>query len=53
MTFIFAKDVQEVIEAALQPVGGDKPVKKSGVRLKTMEVAPPSPDVVANVPSSA
>ena len=53
MTFIFAKDVQEVIEAALQPLGGDKPVRKSGVRLKTMEVAPPSPDVVANVPSSA
>ena len=55
MTFIFARDVGEVIDAALQPIGGDKPVKavKPGARLKTMETAPPSPDIVANVPSSA
>ena len=35
--------------------GGDKPVKavKPSPRLKTMETAPPSPDIVANVPSSA
>ena len=54
MSFIFAKDVQEVIDAALQPIGGDTPVKpKKEVRLKTMETAPPSLDITANVPSIA
>ena len=54
MSFIFAKDVQEVIDAALQPLGGDTPVKpKKEVRLKTMETAPPSVDITANVPSIA
>ena len=55
MAFLFARDVGEVIDAALQPLGGDKPIKavKSGARLKTMETAPPSPDIVASVPSSA
>jgi len=53
MSFIFARNVQEVIDAALQPIGGDKPVKKSTARLKTMESAPPPLADVANVPSNA
>ncbi len=53
MSFIFAQNVQEVIDAALQPIGGDKPVKKSTARLKTMESAPPPIADVANVPSNA
>jgi len=53
MSFIFARNVQEVIDAALQPIGGDKPVKKSTARLKTMESAPPPIADVANVPSNA
>ena len=53
MEFIFARDVHEVIEAALQPLGAKPPKAKSGARLKTMEVAPPPVDVVANVPASA
>ena len=54
MAFIFARDVHEVIAAALQPLDAPKPSKaKNGVRLKTMETAPPSADIVANVPSAA
>ena len=53
MSFIFAQNVQEVIDAALQPIGGDKPVKKSTARIKTMESAPPPIADIANVPSSA
>jgi len=55
MEFIFARDVHEVIDAALQPLDAPKPSKaaKSGVRLKTMETAPPPADIVANVPASA
>ena len=53
MSFIFAQNVQEVIDAALQPIGGDKPVKKSTTKIKTMESAPPPIADVANVPSSA
>ncbi len=37
MSFIFAKNVAEVLDAALQP----------------METAPPSADITANVPSMA
>ena len=55
MSFIFASDVHEVIDAALQPMDAPKPTKaaKNGARLKTMETAPPSVDVTANVPSAA
>ncbi len=54
MSFIFAKNVQEVIDAALQPMDTPKAEKpKSGTRLKTMETAPPSADITANVPSLA
>ena len=54
MSFIFAKDVADVLDAALQPMDAPVPVKaKSGVRLKTMEAAPPSADITANVPSIA
>jgi len=46
--------VHEVIDAALQPMDAPKPGKaaRNGARLKTMETAPPSPDIVANVPSN-
>jgi len=42
-------------DAALQPLDAPKPGKaaKNGVHLKTMETAPPSVDIVANVPSNA
>ncbi len=54
MSFIFAKNVQEVIDAALQPVDAPKAEKpKSGARLKTMETAPPPLDITAHVPSIA
>ena len=55
MEFIFARDVHEVIAAALQPLDAPKSSKaaKTGVRLKTMETAPPPADIVANVPASA
>ena len=55
MSFIFASNVHQVIEAALQPLDMPKTEKsaKSTPRLKTMEAAPPSADIVANVPSSA
>ena len=55
MDFIFARDVHEVIDAALQPLDAPKPAKaaRNGVRLKTMETAPPSADIVANVPANA
>ncbi len=55
MDFIFARDVHEVIDAALQPLDAPKPSKsaKNGARLKTMESAPPSVDVIASVPSNA
>ena len=54
MSFIFAKNVQEVIDAALQPLDAPKVEKpKSGARLKTLESAPPSVDIIANVPSIA
>jgi len=54
MSFIFAKNVAEVLDAALQPMDAPKAEKpKSGARLKTMETAPPSADITANVPSMA
>jgi len=54
MSFIFAKNVQEVIDAALQPMDAPKVEKaKSSARLKTMKTAPPSVDTIANVPSTA
>jgi len=54
MSFIFAKNVAEVLDAALQPMDAPKTEKpKSGARLKTMETAPPSADITANVPSMA
>ena len=54
MSFIFAKDVADVLDAALQPMDAPKTEKpKSGARLKTMETAPPSADITANVPSLA
>ena len=55
MEFIFARDVHEVIAAALQPLDAPKPPKaaKTSARLKTMETAPPPADIVANVPASA
>ena len=54
MSFIFAKNVQEVIDAALQPMDAPKVEKaKSSARLKTMKTAPPSVDIIANVPSTA
>ena len=54
MSFIFASNVHEVIDAALQPLNAPKPAKGARVpHLKTMETAPPSADIVANVPSSA
>jgi len=54
MSFIFAKNVAEVLDAALQPMDAPKVEKpKSGARLKTMETAPPSADITANVPSMA
>ena len=54
MSFIFAKNVAEVLDAALQPMDTPKTEKpKSGARLKTMETAPPSTDITANVPSMA
>ena len=54
MSFIFAKNVQEVIDAALQPLDVPKAEKpKSGTRLKTLESAPPSVDITAHVPSIA
>jgi hypothetical protein len=42
-------------DAALQPMDTPKAGKaaKNGVHLKTMETAPPSVDIVANVPSNA
>jgi len=55
MDFIFARDVHEVIDAALQPLDAPTPAKsaKNGAHLKTMESAPPSVDVTAIVPSNA
>ena len=54
MSFIFAKNVAEVLDAALQPMDAPKAEKpKSGARLKTMETAPPPADITANVPSLA
>jgi ATP-dependent Lon protease len=55
MSFIFASNVDQVLDAALQPM--DKPrqdrVRRNGTHLKTAESAPPTVDSVANVPSSA
>jgi ATP-dependent Lon protease len=51
MTFLFAGNVQQVLDAALTPLNAPKP--KKGVRLKTIESAPPSIDQVASVPASA
>ncbi len=54
MSFIFAKDVADVLDAALQPMDAPKAEKpKAEVRLKTMETAPPSADITVNVPSLA
>jgi ATP-dependent Lon protease len=54
MSFIFAKNVADVLDAALQPMDAPKAEKtKSSVHLKTMETAPPSVDITANVPSIA
>jgi ATP-dependent Lon protease len=53
MSFIFAKDVSEVLDAALQPLNGAKPGKTGG-RLKTAESAPPTIDQVGgSIPASA
>ena len=54
MSFIFAKNVAEVLDAALQPMDAPKTEKpRNSARLKTMETAPPSADITANVPSLA
>ena len=55
MSFIFASNVHDVIEAALQPLDMPKAEKsvKSTPRLKTKAVALPSVDSVGSVPSSA
>jgi len=54
MSFIFAKDVADVLDAALQPMDAPKQEKpKNGARLKMMETAPPSADITASVPSIA
>ncbi len=55
MSFIFAKNVNEVLDAALTPMDAPKAAKplKNGARVKTSESAPPSVDSVANVPSNA
>ena len=55
MSFIFARNVNEVLDAALTPMDAPKPSKngRNGARIKTAESAPPSVDQVANVPSSA
>ena len=54
MSFIFAKNVADVLDAALQPMDTPKTEKpKSSARLKTMETAPPSADITATVPSLA
>ena len=52
MSFIFASNVNEVLDAALTPMDAPKPAR-NGTRMKTAESAPPSIDQVANVPSSA
>ncbi len=55
MSFIFARDVARRLDAALQPLDAPKPAKtaRSVPHLKTLESAPPSADIVANVPSNA
>ena len=55
MSFIFAKDVHEVIDAALQPLGAPKtPRAARSAHLKTAESAPPTIDQVGGtVPSAA
>ncbi len=54
MSFIFAKNVADVLDAALQPMDAPKAEKpKSSARLKTMEAAPPPMDITASVPSIA
>ena len=55
MSFIFARNVNEVLDAALTPMDAPKPSKngRNGARIKTAESAPPSVDQVANVPSNA
>ena len=55
MSFIFASNVHQVIEAALQPLDMPKAEKsvKSTPRLKTKAVTPTSSDIGASVPSSA
>ncbi|MDQ2798207.1 MAG: endopeptidase La, partial [Armatimonadota bacterium] len=56
MKFIFARDVTEVLDAALQPIcapKGDK-AKRNGAHLKTAEAAPPAVDQVSgSIPASA
>jgi ATP-dependent Lon protease len=52
MTFIFAKDVSEVLDAALVPLGASKTSKTP--RLKTIESAPPTIDQIGGgLPASA
>ncbi len=53
MTFIYAGNVQQVLDAALTPIDAPKPSRPRGARLKTAESAPPSVDQVAGVPASA
>ncbi|MCW3059613.1 MAG: ATP-dependent protease La [Capsulimonas sp.] len=58
MTFIFAKNVQDVIDNALVPMdqvrkGKGKDKKNGHAKLKTSESAPPAPEAVANVPYNA
>jgi len=59
MEFFFAKTVDQVLDLALQPVdapkgkGKDKAKKNGASKLKTIESAPPSIDIVGSVPSNA
>jgi ATP-dependent Lon protease len=55
MSFIFARNVGEVLDAALQPAHAPKRdhARRNGSHLKTAESAPPAPDAVQNVPSNA
>ncbi len=52
MTFIFARDVHEVLDAALQPLHAPKAPRAP--RLKTIEAAPPTVDQIGgSVPAAA
>ncbi len=54
MSFIFASNVNEVLDAALQPMDAPKARRPASVKVKTAESAPPSIDQIGgSVPSSA